>query len=240
MNRTYSTRFVLGAVAFGAVIAATVTQCQHADAHPATPTACAGTVVLALDGTKGPTTPDSIDPASPLNAYADAYRAQPDTIVRHVAYPGGMLAGVNGWDANLDQSVEIGAQNLRREIAATDAACGRHTRYVLLGFSQGNMVVRKVANEIDSDRIYDDGTDLQDRVQVVRVADPADGLPAQFTGPLVDGVTLPNPAVEFQNIPDVGICAPDDLVCDPQGTLIGYMTRHGDYYRLFVDEVTGN
>jgi cutinase len=239
MNRQ-NVRILLAAVAIGGLAGAGMSMCSKAEAHPLPVLDCAGTVVLAVDGTKGPTTPDSIDPASPLNAFTQPYRDRPDTIVRHVAYPGGMLAGVNGWDVSLDRSVEIGAQNLRREIATHDQQCGRDTRYVLMGFSQGNIVVRKVVNEIDSDRIYSDGTDLQDRTEVVRVADPADGVPALFRGEILPGVTAPAPSVEFQHIPDIGICAPEDAVCDAQGTLIGYMTRHGSFYQSLVPDMEVN
>jgi cutinase len=195
---------------------------------------CYGTAVLAVDGTKGPDTPTSIDPKSPLNAYTDVYRDTPDTVVKHIEYPGGMLAGVNGWNTNLDESVEAGARNLRAEIRQTEARCGRTTQYKLFGFSQGSLVVRKVVEEIAADRVYEDGTDLQDRIEVVYVADPATGLPSRFPGELIPGITLPAPATDIPGVPEEEICAPTDGVCDPQGTIIGYATRHGKFYEQFV------
>ena len=67
---------------------------------PPFPTRVRWPLVLAVDGTKGPHTPTSLDPASPLNAIADDYLGL-GYAVEHVEYPGGILAGVAGWDAGL-------------------------------------------------------------------------------------------------------------------------------------------
>lgn len=223
MNRT-RIAILATAMALGAGIVAA----NDATANPGYVPTCAGTVVLALDGTKGPTTPTSIDPKSPLNAYADEYRSQPDTIVRHIAYPGGMIPGVRGWEASYNESVRIGAQNLRTEIRDTDIMCGRTTEYVLLGYSQGAEVVNIVASEIDSDRVYDDGTDLQDRTTVRLFADPRTGAGTIHPGDVIDGITLA-PPVNYANIPVERMCIPTDLVCDPNGSLLGYILFHGKY-----------
>lgn len=125
-------------------------------------------LVLAVDGTKGPHTPTSIDPASPLNAIAGDYRAL-GYIVEHVEYPGGILAGVAGWTQNYDDSVAIGTSRLRDRIAVQEHMCSSSTRYVLLGYSQGARIVGDLAAEIDRGDL---GTDLAARVQVRLYADP--------------------------------------------------------------------
>jgi hypothetical protein len=198
-------------------------------AEPGTATGCAPTVVLAVGGTKGPSTPDSIDPRSPVNAYVAPYQGRPEYLVRFVRYPGGMVAGVNGWDTDLDDSVRIGADNLRREIASIEAECGPATRYALYGYSQGAIVVRKVATEIDTADRREDGTDLQDRVWVDLIADPAQGVAARFPGQLMLGITLPDPATPFAHVRATSECLPGDMVCDPNGDLAGYATKHTTY-----------
>jgi hypothetical protein len=198
-------------------------------AEPGPAPGCAPTVVLAVGGTKGPSTPDSIDPKSPVNAYVAPYQGRPDYLVTFVRYPGGMVAGVNGWDTDLDDSVRIGADNLRRDIDSVEAACGPATRYALYGYSQGAMVVRKVATEIDNADRRDDGTDLQDRVWVDLIADPAQGVAARFPGQLMPGITLPEPATPFAHVQARSECLPGDMVCDPNGDLAGYATKHTTY-----------
>lgn len=199
---------------------------------PATPD-CPDTLVLGVDGTKGPTTRTSLDPRSPLNAFTEPYRTQPGTAVEHIEYPGGMVDGVFGWDADFDESIEAGASALRNRIALQEKNCGRTTHYVLMGFSQGSLVVRQVATEIDSDRVYDDGTDLQDRTQVVLVADPAAGVASRApeNREILPGITLPEPAEDFEHLPAESLCQPGDLVCDPSGTLVGYLLFHNQSYR---------
>lgn len=222
-----------------AVLALSVLGASPALAAPDSPDSGDGCAlaVFAVDGTKGPDTPTSLDPDSPLHAYTDPYRGRPDTTVQHIEYPGGLLAGVHGWDTNLDQSIEAGAQNLRTAIRDTEQRCGGTTRYELFGFSQGSLVVRKVVQEIGSDRVREDGLDLQDRVHVTYVGDPATGVPSLFPGELIPGITLPTPAAPVPGIPDQEICAPGDLVCDPAGTVIGYMTQHGRAYEQLVPQI---
>ncbi len=92
-----------------------------------------------------------------------------------------MIPGVNGWDTAMDDSVEIGANKLRKAIEDTEIACGNRTVYELYGYSQGAIVVRKVATEIDTaERIRGDGSDIQDRVRLHFIADPATGVPARY------------------------------------------------------------
>lgn len=213
----------LAATTLGAVAGA------HAETVGDAPV-CAPTVVLAVDGTKGPATADSIDPNSPLNAYVGPFQGRPDFAVRHIRYPGGMIAGINGWDTDMDDSVEIGATRLRRAIAYTETTCGTSTHYELYGYSQGALVVRKVATELDSaERHREDGTELQDRVRVHLIADPALGVPARYPGELIPGITLPEPATPFRHIQATTECLPGDIVCDPNGDLSGYATKHGAY-----------
>lgn len=220
-----------GALMVGVVVAAVVglVCVGTAGAAPAAG-ACAATVVLAVDGTKGPSTRDSIDPKSPVNAYTDRYEGRPEYLVEHIPYPGGMIAGVNGWDTDLNDSVEIGSSRLRAEIAAVESACGPATRYELFGYSQGAMVVRKVATEIDTAPRRDDGTALADRVRVHLIADPAQGVAARYPGEWVPGVTLPDPATPFEHIEVTSECLPRDMVCDPNGDLSGYATQHTNYH----------
>ncbi|RQM35940.1 cutinase family protein [Rhodococcus ruber] len=218
---------IVGALTIGSMFGAV--SIAHADPSPAA--YCAPTVVLAVDGTKGPETPDSIDPDSPLNSYTDQYRDSSDFAVRHVRYPAGMVAGGFGWDTFMDQSVQIGVQNLWAEIGRTEAACGPRTRYELYGYSQGAIVVRRVAMEIDAvPPVHDDGTDLQDRVRVHLIADPAQGRPAQYAGPLVPGITLPQPAGELRHIPVTTECLEGDMICDPEGNVSGYIREHATYH----------
>ncbi|UZG60461.1 PE-PPE domain-containing protein [Rhodococcus opacus] len=204
-------------------------QTPTASADPGPPPGCAPTVVLAVGGTKGPSTPDSIDPKSPVNAYVAPYQDRPDYLVKFVRYPGGMVAGVNGWDTDLDDSVRIGADHLRQEIVSDEATCGPATRYALYGYSQGAIVVRKVATEIDTAGRRGDGTDLQDRVWVDLIADPAQGVAARFPGQLLPGITLPEPATPFTHVQSTSECLPGDMVCDPNGDLAGYATKHTTY-----------
>jgi cutinase len=224
------------ALAVGAGIGALLP--SNANANPGWTPECAPTLVLALDGTKGPRTPTSIDPKSPLNRVTAPYRMQPDTIVEHIAYPGGMIAGSYGWSESYNQSVEIGKSNLRQRIAENEALCGNHSRYILIGYSQGARVVGDVASEIDSDRITDDGTDLQDRIRVELYSDPRQpitGIEVVLAGSdILPGVTLSGPRPPFHNVNVNWICIPGDGVCDAHApvdisTLIGYMTNHSSY-----------
>lgn len=205
---------------------------QHASA--AVPAACSMPLVLAVDGTKGPHTPTSIDPASPLNAIADDYLGL-GYAVEHVEYPGGILAGVAGWTQNYDDSVAIGMSNLRDRIAVQERACSSSTRYVLLGYSQGARIVGDLAAEIDRGEL---GADLADRVQVRLYADPRQpqtGIEVALAGEKAPrGVTFTGEREAFQHLDIEWICAPTDGVCDarePLGpeTFIGYLTTHTSY-----------
>ena len=217
--------FIAAAVGFGSIFTATASHAQ-----PAATVSCAPTVVLAVDGTKGPATPDSIDPKSPVNAYTDQYRNNPEYVVRHIPYPGGIIPGVNGWDTAMDDSVEIGAKKLRKAIEDTEIACGTRTVYELYGYSQGAIVVRKVATEIDTaERVRGDSTDIQDRVRLHFIADPATGVPARYPGTLMPGVTLPESAKPFRYLPVTTECLTGDMVCDPNGDLPGYASKHSTY-----------
>ena len=210
--------------ATGAAVAAIATP-SNANANPAFTYDCAGTVVLAVDGTKGPTTPGSIDPNSPLNGIADLYRDDYNTAVYHVAYPGGLLDGIAGWDENYNDSVRIGKSNVRNVIRELETKCdGTPIQWKLLGFSQGAEIVGDVATEIDSDQTGGPA-DLQDRTEVFLYADPRQGI-ARTATELAPGVTFAGPRLPYQNVTVHSICAPGDLVCDPNGSLPGYFTLH--------------
>lgn len=217
----------------GAMIALAVALPQQ-QASASTPAPCSMPLVLAVDGTKGPHTPTSIDPASPLNAIADDYLSLGYT-VEHVDYPGGILAGVAGWTQDYDDSVAIGLSNLRNRIAAQERACSSSTRYVLLGYSQGARIVGDLAAEIDRGEL---GADLADRVQVRLYADPRQpktGIEVALMGEKAPhGVTFTGERAPFQHLDVEWICAPTDGVCDahePLGpeTFVGYLTTHTSY-----------
>ena len=93
----------------------------HHRAFASIPDTCTVPLVLAVDGMKGPHTPTSLDPASPLNAIADDYLGL-GYAVEHVEYPGGILAGVAGWTQDYDDSVAIGLSNLRDRIDVQERA----------------------------------------------------------------------------------------------------------------------
>lgn len=228
---------LMSALAIGAGLAAWLG--PDADANPGWSPECATTLVLALDGTKGPRTPTSIDPKSPLNRITAHYRDREDVIVEHIAYPGGIIGGSYGWEVDYNESVEIGKSNLRQRIAQNESMCGITSRYILIGYSQGARVVGDVASEIDSDRVRDDGYDLQDRIDLVDLysdpRQPGTGIEVSLAGtqPL-DGVTFAGERPPFAHLNVVWNCIPTDGVCDaPQPvniqTFIGYMINHSAY-----------
>lgn len=206
---------------------------QHS-AFASIPDTCTVPLALAVDGTKGPHTPTSIDPASPLNAIADDYLPL-GYAVEHVEYPGGILAGVAGWTQDYDDSVAIGLSNLRDRIDVQERACDSSTRYVLLGYSQGARIVGDLAAEIDRGEL---GTDLAGRVQVRLYADPRQpetGIEVALAGEKApDGVTFTGERAPFRLVEVEWICAPTDGVCDtrePLGpeTFVGYLATHTSY-----------
>lgn len=214
-----------------------------AAANPGWTPECHSILVLAVDGTKGPTTPTSVDPKSPLNRIADTYRSIDDTSVEHIAYPGGMIPGVRGWNESYDESVKIGKSNLRTRIAQNEEQCGRDTNYVLLGYSQGARVVGDVAEEILSDRPYGDGNDIADRMVARVYSDPRgpSGVETLFPGEVMPGITLNGPrGTEAQAFIE-STCRPGDGVCDattPEESatwifdiVIGFMLNHSNYGR---------
>lgn len=222
--------FVCAAVA--AITGAVAFPQQHASAS--VPDACAVPLVLAVDGTKGPHTPTSIDPASPLNAIAGDYRAF-GYVIEHVEYPGGIFAGVAGWTQNYDDSVAIGLSRLRERIAAQEHMCGSSARYVLLGYSQGARIVGDLAAEIDRGEI---GAELAARVQVRLYADPRQpktGIEVALAGRKAPtGVTFAGERAPFRRVEVEWICTPTDGVCDarePLGadTFAGYLMTHTSY-----------
>lgn len=217
-----------------AAVTAAIFALPQQSASASAPSACSVPLVLAVDGTKGPHTPTSIDPASPLNAIADDYLTLGYT-VEHVEYPGGILAGVAGWTQDYDDSVAIGLSNLRDRIDAQERACGSSTRYVLLGYSQGARIVGDLAAEIDRGEL---GEDLADRVQVRLYADPRQpqtGIEVALAGEKApDGVTFMGERAPFQRLDIEWICAPTDGVCDAHEPLgpeafVGYLATHTSY-----------
>ena len=219
-------------VAVAAVAGAVAFPQQYASASIVD--ACSMPLVLAVDGTKGPHTPTSIDPASPLNAIAGDYRAL-GYAVEHVEYPGGILAGVAGWTQNYDDSVAIGTSRLRDRIDMQEHTCDSSTRYVLLGYSQGARIVGDLAAEIDRGEL---GADLAARMQVRLYADPRQpgtGIEVALAGERAPmGVTFTGERAPFRLVQVEWVCAPTDGVCDarePLGadTFAGYLMTHTSY-----------
>lgn len=222
-------RFVSVAVA---AIAGILAFPQHYS-FASVPDTCTVPLVLAVDGTKGPHTPTSIDPASPLNAIAGDYRAL-GYVVEHVEYPGGILAGVAGWTQNYDDSVAIGTSRLRDRIAVQEHTCGSSTDTSSSGTprvraSSGIWLRRSTA--ATSARISPPGPSpaLRDPRQ------PQTGIEVALAGKRAPtGVTFTGERAPFRLVEVEWICAPTDGVCDarePLGadTFAGYLMTHTSY-----------
>ena len=257
MTRTLSTLFATAAVLGVAALLPATAAAQDftapvAAVEPRVPASdsdnCPQTLVLAVDGTRAPRrSATSLDPKSPLNPIADTMGYEFGALVEHVEYPGDLLPGVNGWNISYDQSVEIGKSNLRSRIAQQERACGTATSYIFLGYSQGARIVGDVLSEIDSDRVRDDGLDIQDRSHTILYADPRTpltGIETRYPGPIAPGVTMTGERLPYQNVDVQWVCAPEDGVCNTQPvesgsagiarSVLGYMVQHptyGDAYR---------
>lgn len=214
---------------FTILLASSIPYVAHADTSD--PRTCPDTLVLAVDGTKSPRTPTSIDPASPLNRVAETHRRH-GTVIEHVEYPGGIIAGVAGWTENYDDSVATGRDRLRTRIAEQERQCAS-TRYILLGYSQGARIVGDVASEIDT---RSDG--VRDRTEVFLYADPRQpgtGIEVALAGEKpTRGITFSGERPPFRVVDVRWICHPTDGVCDarePLGvdTVVGYLSTHTTY-----------
>jgi hypothetical protein len=207
---------------------------------------CPDRYVLAVDGTKGFSTPDSIDPDSPLAEISDRYRG-PGTVVEHIRYPAvvvpmpstGSSDDGDGIDDDgaiaYDRSKQIGHQRLRETITARHHTCP-DTDLLILGYSQGASIAGDVLAEVAAD-----GSVPPDRISGILYSDPRDtrGVETLFPGPVVPGITLGGARSEFGQIPVHRICIEGDAVCDGrtpgdgedwlEDNITGYLELHTKY-----------
>ncbi|MFD6860086.1 cutinase family protein [Rhodococcus sp. NPDC060090] len=207
---------------------------------------CADRYVLAVDGTKGFRTPDSIDPDSPLAEISDRYRG-PGTVVEHIPYPAvvvpmpstGSHDDGDGIDDDgaiaYDRSKQVGHERLRETIAARHSTCP-DADLLILGYSQGASIAGDVLAEIAADESVP-----PDRISGILYSDPRDtrGIETLFPGPVVPGVTLGGARSEFGQIPVQRICIEGDAVCDGRTpgdgkdwlreNVTGYLELHTKY-----------
>lgn len=194
---------------------------------------CAETVVFQVDGTKGPGTPTSVDPASPLNRIAERYRVQVNVQVIEIAYPGTVVP-VEPWGAMpYDDSVAQGMQALDREFTEMERDCPYGVEYIILGYSQGARIAGDFLERVDRG----DYGPVQDRVTGELYSDPREGLEAYFPGELAPGITLTGPRPSWRKVAVRTNCLPGDPVCgyrpgdDPMTALQGYFHWHTQYGR---------
>jgi hypothetical protein len=207
---------------------------------------CPERYVLAVDGTRGLETLDSIDPDSPLAEIAARYQG-PGTVVEHIRYPAvvvpmpgsGSSDDGDGIDDDgaiaYDRSKQIGHQRLRQTITVRHSTCP-DAELLVLGYSQGASIAGDVLAEIAAD-----GSVPPDRITGILYSDPRDtrGVETLFPGPVVPGVTLGGARDEFGQIPVQRICIERDAVCDGRtpddgkdwlrDSVTGYLELHTKY-----------
>lgn len=144
-TRTHTRLFCMLAAGLITTAGAVLVTAPTAAADDTSP--CPDRYVLAVDGTKGFSTPDSIDPDSPLAEISDRHRG-PGTVVEHIRYPAvvvpmpstGSHDDGDGLDDDgaiaYDRSKQIGHERLRETIAARHSTCP-DTDLLILGYSQG-------------------------------------------------------------------------------------------------------
>ena len=207
---------------------------------------CPERYVLAVDGTRGFETLDSIDPESPLAKISARYEA-PGTVVEHIRYPAvvvpmpgtGSSDDFDGIDDDgaiaYDRSKQIGHQRLRQTITVRHRTCP-DSELLVLGYSQGASIAGDVLAEIAAD-----GSVPPDRISGILYSDPRDtrGVETLFPGPVVPGVTLGGARGEFGRIHVERICIERDAVCDGRTpddgkdwfreSVTGYLELHTKY-----------
>lgn len=200
-------------------------------------------IVVSVDGTKGPGTSDSVDPGSPLAPLVDTYMSQhPDALKLDLRYPGGMIAGVWGWNVWFDDSVAAGKSALRQLVHDYESRSDNTIRWTFIGYSQGAIVAGDVASEIDL--AGDPG--LQQRTEAILYSDPRQpgtGIETRLPGyQLADGITFAGPRMTFQNVRVVWRWVPGDTIADSpplsregvtaswvSAVVSGYMLNHTSY-----------
>lgn len=197
----------------------------------ARPEECVTTVVFQVDGTKGPGTPTSVDPESPLNRIANRYRAQSDTRVVDVAYPGTVVP-IEPWGAlPYDESVAQGLKILDRKFRDVEKMCPG-TYYVFLGYSQGARVAGDFLEYIDRG---DYGDDIAPYVRGELYSDPREGIEAYLPGKIAPGITFVGPRPAWTRVRVASTCLLGDPICgyrpgdNPAEALKGYVMHHTQY-----------
>lgn len=206
---------------------------------------CPERYVLAVDGTRGLDTPDSIDPDSPLAKISARYQ-EPGTVVEHIRYPAVVVPmpgsgssddgdGIDDGAIAYDRSKQIGHQRLCETITARHSTCP-DADLLILGYSQGASIAGDVLAEI-----AEDGSVPPARISGILYSDPRDsrGVETLFPGPVVPGVTLGGGRSEFGEIPVQRICIEGDAVCDGrtpgdgddwlEANVAGYLELHTKY-----------
>ncbi|MBS9372103.1 cutinase family protein [Rhodococcus sp. B50] len=207
---------------------------------------CPERYVLAVDGTRGFETLDSIDPESPLAEISARYEA-PGTVVEHIRYPAVVvpMPGTGSHDDGdgidddgaiaYDRSKQIGHQRLRQTITVRHSTCP-DAELLVLGYSQGASIAGDVLAEIAAD-----GSVPPDRISGILYSDPRDnrGVETLFPGRVVPGVTLGGARDEFGEIHVERICIERDAVCDGRTpddgkdwlreSVTGYLELHTKY-----------
>lgn len=207
MNRSVSA----AAIVFVAAIAAGAYDAPAASSRP-TPTQH---VVVSVDGTKGPGTRDSVDPESPLSPLVDKYmRDNPDAVKIDLRYPGGMVAGIWGWNVWFDDSVEQGKASLRQLIKNYESGSRRDIDWTIIGYSQGAVIAGDIASEIDQS----DDLDLQSRTEAILYSDPRQpgtGIETRLPGQqLFHGITFSGSRPAFTVVRVVWRWIPGDTIAD--------------------------
>ncbi|TCN47295.1 PE-PPE domain-containing protein [Rhodococcus sp. SMB37] len=243
-TRTHTRLFCMLAAGLITTAGAVLVTAPTAAADDTSP--CPDRYVLAVDGTKGFSTPDSIDPDSPLAEISDRHRG-PGTVVEHIRYPAvvvpmpstGSHDDGDGLDDDgaiaYDRSKQIGHERLRETIAARHSTCP-DTDLLILGYSQGASIAGDVLAEI-----AEDGSVPPARISGILYSDPRDtrGVETLFPGPIVPGVTLGGARSEFGEIPVQRVCIEGDAVCDGrtpgdgddwlEANVAGYLELHTKY-----------
>lgn len=207
---------------------------------------CPERYVLAVDGTRGLETLDSIDPESPLAEISARFEG-PGTVVEHIRYPAVVvpMPGTGSHDDGdgidddgvvaYDRSKQIGHQRLRETITVRHATCP-DAALLVLGYSQGASIAGDVLAEIAAD-----GSVPSDRISGILYSDPRDtrGVETLFPGPVVPGVTLGGDRSDFGEIAVERICIEGDAVCDGRTpddgkgwlreSVTGYLQLHTKY-----------
>jgi cutinase len=176
---------------------------------------CPAIIAVSIDGTKGPGTPDSVDPDSPLAPLVMQWRRQnPTATVIDLHYPGGMISGVWGWNVWFDDSVAQGLDSLNRLVSSYERSCSAPVRWVLIGYSQGAIIAGDYASSVDQS----DNESLKQRLEAVLYSDPRQpitGLETRTAGMKIGpGITSKGSRQPFQTVGVTWLWIPGDTIAD--------------------------